>query len=174
MGTVTPSTNKARASISAPAPIRAEHITSQFSCGKPPLDDWLKFRALKSEGRSARSYVVCVGNDVVGYYCIATGSVRIEELPRKLKGDMPASVPIITLGRLAVDSGYQGLSIGKGLLKDALTRSLQISQSVGCRAVVVHAIDQDAAAFYAAFGFIAYPDGGRTFFMPIKSIADAI
>jgi predicted N-acetyltransferase YhbS len=174
MGTVT-SISQARApSISPPVPIRPDHITSQFSCGKPPLDDWLKFRALRSEGRSARTYVVCVAEEVVGYYCIATGSVRIDELPKKLAGDMPSSVPVITLGRLAVNSGYQGLKIGKGLLKDALLRSLQISQQIGCRAVLVHAIDEDAASFYAAFGFVPYPDGSRTFFMPIKKIAAAI
>lgn len=162
------------AGISAPAPIHPDHVTGPFSCGQPALDDWLKFRALKSEGRSARTYVVCVGREVVGYYCLSTGSVRIDELPKKLRGDMPSSVPIITLGRLAVATGYQGLRIGKGLLKDALLRSLQISQHVGCRAVVLHAIDEDAAAFYTAFGFTPYPSSGHTFFMPIKSIARTI
>lgn len=174
MGTVTPITDARTSGISPPVPIRPDHITGQFSCGKPSLDDWLKFRALRSEGRSARTYVVCVGEEVVGYYCIATGSVRIEEMPKKLAGDMPSSVPIITLGRLAVHTGYHGLKVGKGLLKDALLRSLQISQQIGCRAVLVHAIDEEAAAFYAGFGFIPYPNGGRTFFMPIKSIAAAI
>lgn len=161
-------------SISAPVPIQPEHVTSQFTCGKPMLDDWLKSRAFRSEGRSARTYVACVGQEVVGYYCISTGSVRIDELPKKLAGDMPASVPIIILGRLAVHSGYQGLRIGKGLLKDALLRSLQVSEQVGCRAVLVHALDEEAAAFYVAFGFIPFPAGARTLFMPIKSIAAAL
>ena len=160
--------------LSPPFPINAEHVTSGFDCGKPMLDDWLKVRALRSEGRSARTYVVCAGPDVVGYYCLATGSVRIDELPKKLAGDMPASVPVIILGRLEVDSRYQGLKIGKGLLRDALLRSLQISQQVGCRAVLVHAVDEDAAAFYAAYGFLPFPEGGRTFFMSMKSIVAAL
>jgi predicted N-acetyltransferase YhbS len=160
--------------LSPPSPINAGHVTSGFDCGKPMLDDWLKVRALRSEGRSARTYVVCAGPDVVGYYCLATGSVRIDELPKKIAGDMPASVPVIILGRLAVDSRYQGLKIGKGLLRDALLRSLQISQQVGCRAVLVHAVDEDAAAFYAAYGFLPFPEGGRTFFMPMKSIVAAL
>ncbi|MEQ1901666.1 MAG: GNAT family N-acetyltransferase [Devosia sp.] len=160
--------------MGAPEPIRPDHITSRFSCGKPALDDWLKSRALKSEGRSARTYVVCAGDEVVGYYCLATGSVRIEALPKKLRGDMPSAVPVLLIGRLAVASSHQGLRIGGGLLKDALLRSLQASTSVGCRAVLVHAIDDEAAAFYAGYGFIHFPEGERTFFMSMKAIAAAI
>jgi len=160
--------------IGPPSPISADHDTSGFNCGKSALDDWLKLRALKSEGRSARTYMVCAGLEVVGYYCLATGSVRVDELPKKLGGDMPAAVPVIILGRLAVHSGYQGRRIGRYLLKDALLRALQLSRQIGCRAVLVHAIDEDAAAFYAGFGFIAFPPGGRTFFLPIKSIAAAV
>jgi predicted N-acetyltransferase YhbS len=168
------SSGGASPAISPPVPIGSEHVTSAFTCGKPTLDDWLKSRALRSEGRSARTYVVCVGQEVVGYYCLATGSVRIDELPKKLAGDMPAAVPVIILGRLAVHAGYQGLRIGKGLLRDALLRSLQVSQQVGCRAVLVHALDEEAAAFYAAFGFLPFPEGGRSYFMGIKSIAAAL
>lgn len=160
--------------ISPPVPIGPEHATGAFDCGKPALDDWLKSRAMRSEGRSARTYVVCNGPDVVGYYCLATGSVRIDELPKKLAGDMPGSVPVIILGRLAVHSGYQGLGIGKGLLRNALLRSLQVSQQIGCRAVLVHALDEEAAAFYATFGFMPFPAGGRTHFLAIKSIAAAL
>lgn len=160
--------------LAPPVPISPDHETGSFASGKEPLDHWLKARALTSEGRSARTYVVCTGRRVVGYYCIATGSVRLEEVPRAIRGDMPSSVPVILLGRLAVDAGYQGRGIGRGLLRDALLRALHLSQSVGCRAVVVHALDEDAAAFYAGFGFIAFPAGGLTFFMPIKSIAAAL
>jgi len=160
--------------FSAPVPISVEHQTGRFACGKPALDVWLKTRALKSEGRSARTYVVCRDMEVVGYYCLATGSVRRQDLPGKLAGDMPDPTPILLIGRLAVATAYQGQSIGKGLLKDALLRALQISRQVGCRAVLVHAIDDQAAAFYASFGFIAFPAGGRSFFMPIKQIADSL
>lgn len=175
MGTVTPITPAVRAgTFSPPAPIRPEHQTGQFSCGKPPLDDWLKYRALKSEGRSARTYVVCAGDEVVGYYCLATGSVRLAEFPPKIAGDLPNPVPVILIGRLAVASSYQGMKIGKGLLRDALLRAVHVSQQAGCRAVMVHAIDADAAAFYSAFGFITYRDGERTFFMSMKQIAAAL
>lgn len=160
--------------FSPPVPIAAEHQTGQFSCGKQLLDDWLKYRALKSEGRSARSYVVCVGDEVVGYYCLATGSVRRAQFPPKLGGDLPNPVPVILIGRLAVATSYQGMKVGSGLLKDALLRAVQVSRQIGCRAVMVHAIDDEAAAFYSAFGFIAYPDGDRTYFMSIKQITAAL
>ncbi len=162
------------AELTPPTPIRPDHLTAQFSSGRPVLDDWLKQRALRSEGRSARTYVVCAGLQVVGYYCLATGSVQIDAVPRKLQGDMPAAVPVLVLGRLAVDEGYQGLRIGQGLLKDALLRALEVSRHVGCRAVLVHALDDAAASFYARFGFTAFPAGGRTFFLATKSIADAL
>lgn len=162
------------ASFTPPTPIKPEHQTGSFASGKQPLDDWLKFRALKSEGRSARTYVVAVGKVVVGYYSLATGSVRRDEAPPKISGDMPNPIPVALIGRLAVSSAYQGMGIGRGLLKDALLRCLQISQQIGCRAVMVHAIDADAAAFYSAFGFISYRDGDRTFFMSMKTVASLL
>lgn len=158
----------------APTPIEATHETAAFTCGKAALDDWLKTRALKSEGRSARTYVVCAGNSVAAYYCLATGSVRRAERLRRLAGDVPDHVPIIVIGRLAVDSRFQGMRLGKHPLKDALLRALQVSRQVGCRAVLVHAIDEDAAAFYAAYSFVRFPAASRTFFMPVKQIAAAI
>jgi len=174
MGNVTPITVKSRAGITAPAPLSSTHVLSQFSCGKPPLDDWLRFRAIKAEGRSARTYVICLGESVVGYYCFAAGAVRIDEMPKNLRRNMPQMVPVILIGRLAVDVGYQGLGLGKGLLKNALSRAVQSSKTVGARAVMVHAIDQEAAAFYASFDFLVFPQGSQTFFMPMETITASL
>ena len=161
--------------ITAPAPLDSEaHDLAQFSCGKSPLDEWLRSRAIRSEGKSARTYVVCVASRVVGYYCFAAGSVRLDEMPKKLQRNMPAMVPIILIGRLAVDTGYQGRGIGKGLLKDAFLRGLQASQAIGARAFLVHAIDAEAAAFYAGFGFIEFPAGSQTFFLPFETVRSAL
>jgi GNAT superfamily N-acetyltransferase len=161
--------------ISAPVPLDAEaHDLTQFSCGKLALDEWLHSRAARSEGKSARTYVACAANRVVGYYCFAAGSLRIDEIPKKLQRNMPAMVPVILIGRLAVDSEYQGKGIGKGLLKDAFLRGLQASQAIGARALLVHAIDAEAAAFYAGFGFIQFPVGSLTFFLPFETIRAAL
>lgn len=118
--------------------------------------------------------MVCLGTIVVAYYCLAAGAVRIDALPKKLQRNMPHLCPVFLIGRLAVDSGYQGLGIGKGLLKDALSRSLQASRTVGARAVMVHAIDTEAAAFYASFGFQVFPEGSHTSFMAMETIEQAL
>jgi predicted N-acetyltransferase YhbS len=170
VGNGTPLATGARAGISAPAPLAGSHDLSRFSCGKPPLDDWLIVRARKAEGRSARTYVSTLGAVVVGYYCFAAGSVQLGEMPKPLRRNMPQAVPVILIGRLAVDTRYQGLGVGKGLLKDAMSRALAASQTVGARAVLVHAIDEEAADFYAAFGFLAFPEGSQIFFMPMETI----
>lgn len=160
--------------FSAPAPLTHEHDLSQFSSGKPGLDDWLRNRALHNEGRFARTYVVCRGKAVVGYHAMATGAVRREGLPKKSRRNAPDTVPIVLIARLAVDERFQGRGIGRGLLKDALGRALQLSGTVGCRAVLVHAIDDEAAGFYAAFGFQAFPAGSGTYFMPMETIVAAL
>ncbi len=174
MGNVTPLPLRARQGVSAPSPLTSEVNLHDFSCGKSPLDDWLRYTALKAEARSARTYVTCLGENVVGYYCFASGAVRLDELPKKIRRNMPTFAPVTLLGRLAVDTRFQGLGIGKGLLKDALSRALHASTIIGSRAVMVHAIDDEAAAFYAAFGFQPFPEGGKTFFLPIETIAAAV
>ena len=160
--------------LSPPTPISEAHDLTSFDCGKPVLDDWLRQRALRSEGQSARTYVVCNENIVVGYYCIATGGVSHAGLPGKLKRNMPDPIPVMVVGRLAVDKNHQGRKIGRGLLKDALQRILALSKVAGIRAVMLHAMDEDAAKFYLKYGFIEYPGGSRTMFLPIESIQAAL
>jgi GNAT superfamily N-acetyltransferase len=160
-----------------PVPLTSAFDTTQFDCGKPALNDWLKRRALDAEGRSARSYVVATsGNVVVGYYCIANGAItRSGDLPRKLKHNMPDSIPVEILGRLAVDINHQGKGIGRGLMKDSLSRIIELSRIGGCCAVVVHAIDSTALPFYLRYGF--RPLLGQddcTLFLPIEEAITAL
>jgi GNAT superfamily N-acetyltransferase len=169
VGNVTPP------ALSAPAPLSSGHDLSRFDCGKPVLNDWLRNFAQRSEGKSARCFVVCAGNVVVGYHCIATGAVdRDSEAPKAMRRGMPATLPIMLIGRLAVDKQYQGQGIGKALLKDALQRILNATKDVGARAVVVHAIDDEAALFYKQYGFKAFPTDSRTLFLSIAEIAAAL
>jgi GNAT superfamily N-acetyltransferase len=111
---------------------------------------------------------------VVTYYCLATGSVRRAHVPSRLGRNTPDPVPVIILGRLAVDRQFSRRGMGSAILKDAFARVLQASAVVGCRAVLVHAIDDEAAAFYAQYGFIEYPASTRTFFLPIETLAAAV
>jgi GNAT superfamily N-acetyltransferase len=160
--------------LAPPVPISESHDRSRFACGKPDLDDWLKRHALTSEGRSARTYVVCSGATVVGYYCLATGAEKRDAMPKKIRQGNPDPVPLIIVGRLAVDSAFQGQGVGPGLLKDALIRAALASKIVGCRAVLVHAIDDRAVAFYSEAEFMEFPGGSRTMFLPIDTIAAAL
>ncbi|MGC9953381.1 MAG: GNAT family N-acetyltransferase [Rhizomicrobium sp.] len=160
--------------LSAPEPISDTHETDRFDCGKDALNDWLRSRAAKSEGRSARCYVVCAGRVVVGYYCLATGAVMHSGAPRALRANLPDPTPVMVLGRLAVDKEFQGRGIGKDMLRDALVRVLQASRVVGARALIVHAIDDEAVPFYAAFGFRSFAGDARTMFLPIEAIKRAV
>lgn len=175
MGQITEFPERGRKTISPPAPIRNEHDIRQFDCGKPLLTDWLKNRAMKSEGKTARTYVVCEGNVVVGYYSLATGGVVRAEVPKVLSGHgTPGTVPIVILGRLAVDARHHKQGIGSGLLQDALRRTLEVSMTIGAAAVLVHAIDDDTKAFYTNYGFLAFPADSRTLFLPMETLGASL
>jgi GNAT superfamily N-acetyltransferase len=161
--------------LNAPVPLKREHDLAQFDSGKPALDNWLRNLALRSEGKSARCYVVCKENAVVAYHCVASGAIeRDSAAPDALRKAMPPSLPIMLIGRLAVDKRYQDQGLGKALLKDALQRILHAAKEVGARAVLVHAIDDEAVAFYARYGFKIFPPGSKTLYLPIEEIAAAL
>jgi GNAT superfamily N-acetyltransferase len=159
---------------SPPAPIDSTQDASDFICGREALDVWLKTLALKAEGRTARTYAACDGNVVIGYYCLATGSVTRAAAPGNVRRNAPDPIPVMIIGRLAVDRRYQGRGIGSAMLRDALRRVLQASEVVGCGAVVVHAIDDAAGAFYALHGFEEFPVGSRTMFLPLETLRRAL
>ena len=160
--------------LSAPAPLSSSHQLDRFDCGKASLNDWLRQRALRSEGKSARCFVACVGKEVVAYYAMAAGAVARERLSGKLARNMPEAVPVVVIGRMAIDTRYQGRGLGAALLKDAFVRILNAAREIGARAVLVHAIDDDVVAFYARYGFKPLPGEVRTLFLPLEDIAAAL
>ena len=144
--------------ISAPERLTPEHKVTEFDCGVAELDDWLRRRALGNEERGAsRTYVVHAAKRVVGYYALANGAVAQETTTGKVRRNMPDPVPVMVLGRLAVDRAYQGRGIGRGLLRDAILRTLQASEIAGIRAILVHAISEEARQFYEKCGFVSSP-----------------
>jgi GNAT superfamily N-acetyltransferase len=163
-----------QAKLSAPVPLKAEHDLSNFDCGEPALDDWLKQRALKNESRFSRTYVVCEGASVVAYFCISAGAVDREAAPGKLRRNAPDAIPVSVIGRLAVSRAYAGRGLGADILSDALRRIAIASQSIGIGAVLVQAKDRRAKQFYMACAeFIEYPAESRTLFLPIETIIAA-
>jgi predicted N-acetyltransferase YhbS len=161
--------------VTAPEPITASHLIEAFACGIPVLDDWLKRRALKNEVSGAsRTFVVCHDGQVVGYYALATGSVEHRDAPGKLRRNMPDPIPMMVLGRLAVDQRWQRAGIGRGLLKDAVLRSISVSQQAGVKALLVHALSEDVKTFYVRNGFLASPLDPMTLIISLQDAAHCL
>jgi GNAT superfamily N-acetyltransferase len=160
--------------LSAPLPLTSEHDLSVFDCGEHALNDWLRNRALRNESRFSRTYVVCEGDVVVAYFCISAGAIERNAAPGKVRRNAPDTIPVSVIGRLAVDRRYAGKGLGADILSDALRRIAIASQSIGIGAVLVHAKDEAAKRFYMRCAeFIAYPEEGRTLFLPIETVIAA-
>jgi GNAT superfamily N-acetyltransferase len=158
-------------SWSAPAPLAAAHERDAFASGEPTLDHWLRHRALGNEIRgTSRTYVACVDRRVFAYYCLATGSVGSALAPGRLRRNMPDPIPVMVLGRLAVDRQWQGRGVGRALLRDAVLRTLQVSEMVGVKALMVHALSEEAGRFYGPLGFYPSPTHPRTLFLPLAAV----
>ncbi len=146
------------AGLTPPVRLTAAHNVSQFNCGTPELTNWLARHALKNEtGGGSRTYVVCHRNDVVGYYSLAAGAIARADAPKPMQRNMPDPIPVVVLGRLAVDRTWQGQGIGKHLLQDAILRVLKAAEIAGVKAILVHAISEEVKSFYLARRFMESP-----------------
>lgn len=153
-----------------PERLTAQHEVADFFSGASALDDWLKRHALKNEVSGAsRTYVVCVGQKIIGYYSLAAGSILQSEAPGHIRRNMPDPIPVILLGRLAVEQSWQGKGIAKGLLRDAVLRTISVADITGIRGILVHAISEDAKHFYKSCGFQESPVNPMTLMATIKN-----
>ncbi|HXW19668.1 MAG TPA: GNAT family N-acetyltransferase [Roseiarcus sp.] len=157
--------------IARPEPLTEGHSTSEFDCGKPPLTEWLRVWALKNQGKSARTFVIAERGAVVSHYALTTGAVYHEGAPAALRRNMPDPVPIMLMGRLAVDLRWQRRGIGQAMMRDVFIRIANVNKDAGFAALLVHAIDDEAVGFYLKFGMRLFPDRSRTLFLPIATIA---
>jgi GNAT superfamily N-acetyltransferase len=157
--------------LSAPEPLTAAHDVSEFSCGKPTLDHWLKTRALSNQQKGFTAVLVFhKAARVVGYYGLAPTAVVPAVLPRSIRtGQPPDPVPCLLLGQLATDTEWAGKGIGTGLVKHALQRCVQAAALVGGRALMVNSVDDEAASFWLRRGFMPSKDDPLILF---RSIAD--
>jgi GNAT superfamily N-acetyltransferase len=161
--------------IGAPEHLTATHDISTFDCGIPALNDWLKKRAVSNEESGAsRTYVVCSLGRVVGYYALANGGVALASAPGRVRRNMPDPLPVMIVGRLAVEQGWQGRNIGRSLLRDAVLRTLQAAEIGGIRAILVHAISEDAKQFYERNGFSVSPVDPMTLMITIADAKKAL
>lgn len=162
--------------LNAPTLLTANHQVGGFDSGKPSLDDWLKRRALKNQSEGAsRTYVVTSdAGDVFAYYALAAGSVIAAGATGAVRRNMPSPIPVVILARLAVDRRLQGKGFGTALLKDALLKTMQAANTIGVRALLIQALDEDAAAFYEKFGFSRSPADSLVLMMPLKAVMERI
>lgn len=161
--------------ISSPEHLTASHDLSAFDSGVPDLDNWLRKRAFANEETGAsRTYVVCARGRVVGYYALAGGGVAHGQAPGRVRRNMPDPVPVMILGRLAVDRDWQGHGLGRSLLRDAVLRTLQAAEIGGIRAILVHAISEDAKRFYHRYGFQDTPVDPMTLMITMADAKKAL
>jgi GNAT superfamily N-acetyltransferase len=162
--------------LSAPEPIAAHHQTDAFSCGKPALDAWLKTRALANQRNGFAAVMVAhEANRVAGFYALAPTAILSASMPRSLRtGQSPNPVPCLLLGQLATDRQWAGRGLGTALLAHALRRSVRAAELVGGRALVVKAIDDEAAAFWRRRGFRPSRDDQMLLFRSKADIAEAL
>ncbi len=154
-------------------PFAPHHDRSHFSCGVPALDEFVRTQISQYERRGlGRSYVIADNSRVIGYYTLAAGAIEFRHLPPESARRLPRHpVPVVLLGRLAVDQSHQDKGLGAALLKDALVRSAQIAKELGAYAIHVEALSDDAVAFYQHFGFLLSPRP-RSLFLSIAAIPD--
>jgi GNAT superfamily N-acetyltransferase len=161
-----------KAPYAAPAPLSEEHDCDGFDCGHALLNDWLRRYAFQNQrANAARTFVVCREQErrVICYYSLAVGVVdHTAASARVRKGLARHPIPVMVLARLAVDIRHQGIKIGRGLLKDAILRTLQAADIAGIRAIFVHAKDDRARGFYERFGFEPSPIHPLQLMMLIK------
>lgn len=122
------------------------------------LDDWLRKRALANQTSGAsRTFVACEGGRVVAYYALASSAISVTQAPGRFRRNMPEPIPVVVLARLAVSGTHHGKGIGRGLFQDAARRVINAADAIGIRGMIVHAISDEAAAFYRKLGFDPSP-----------------
>ncbi len=157
--------------LSPPAPIAADYKLTNFDCGEPSLNDWLKKRALKNHASGAsRCFVISADSRVVGYYSLSAGAISHEAAPKAMRRNMPNPLPILLLGRLAIDQRYHNHGLGQALLRDAMLRAVSVSGHAGVFALLVHALSEPAKQFYLSRGFVQSPIQPMTLFITLETI----
>jgi GNAT superfamily N-acetyltransferase len=144
--------------LSTPEALRPAHVLAAFDSGVMSLDDWLKRRALNNQASGAsRTFVVCDRDAVVAYYALAASAVAPNAAPGRFRRNMPDPIPVVVLARLAVARSHQGQGLGRGLFRDAAKRVMHAAESIGIRGLLVHAVSDEAKAFYVSLGLDVSP-----------------
>ena len=161
--------------LTGPDPIAANHVRAGFDCGQAALDRWLVARAIKNERKGAsRTHVLSDREIVVAYYCLSAGSVAQGSAPGRIRRNVPDPIPVMLLGRLAVAQSHQGRRLARAPVRDAFLRTSQAADIAGIRALLVHALDEEAVRFYRHLGFIGSPVDPHTLMLRLTTAVKAL
>ena len=160
--------------VSAPHPLTERDDCSAFDCGEPSLNDWLQRKALANQISGASLTFVstetgAAANQVLGYYALAAGAASHTESPGAIRRNMPDPIPVMVLGRLAIDCSCHGQGLGSALLQDAILRTMNVAENVGIRALLVHALHNKAREFYLHHGFSESPISATTLLLRLPA-----
>jgi GNAT superfamily N-acetyltransferase len=164
-------------SFARPRAITPHDDVASFSCGEQSLDNWLNLRAIKNEAAGSSRTFVSIERDsalIAGYYCLSASGLARDDAGGALARNAPDPIPVILIGRLAVDSRFQGAGVGASLLQNAVLKSVEAARIVGSRAILVDALDDGAVAFYRRFGFALVPRSTRVMYLLMKDIEATI
>lgn len=162
--------------LKKPEPLNKDHNLTDFNSNYSELDEWLKKYAFQSKmSGSASTFIIADNNIVVGFYSLTVGQVEADEASERIKRGMGKyPIPVVILARLAVIQAYQGKGIGKAMLRDAISKTLQIAEQGGVRALLVHAIDEKAKTFYKRYGFEPSPIRDNQLLLLLKDAKNVI
>jgi GNAT superfamily N-acetyltransferase len=161
--------------LSRPEPLSDVHELADFSSGVASLDEWLRRRARANQiSGASRTFVVAEANKVLGYYALASGGIAVTTSVGRFRRNMPDPIPVVVLGRLAIDRSQQGKGLGRALFRDCALRVAHAADTIGIRGIVVHAISEEAKAFYMALGFDPSPVEPMTLMVTLGDIRPLI
>lgn len=156
--------------------LHRRHAVEEFDCGQEPLNRFLvRYALVNQQANASQTYVGSADDKIIGFYTLVVGEIAYAEASARMtKGLARHPIPVMVLARLAVSTAWQGKGVGAGLIKDALARTLQAADIAGIRAVVVHAKDSNARAFYEHFGFVSLLTDPRHLYALVKDLRRAI
>ena len=158
-----------------PEPLAETHDLNDFFSGVSSLDDWLKRRARPNQVSGAsRTFILAEERRVIGYYALASGAVTVADSTGRFRRNMPDPIPVAVLGRLAIDRSQQGRGLGRALFRDCALRVAHAADAIGIRSILVHAISEQAKAFYLALGFDPSPSEPMTLMVTLADIRELL
>ena len=161
--------------LQAPEPLDAGHSLGPFDSGVASLDDWLRRRALRNQASGAsRIFVVRDAGEVAGYYALAASAVAPDAAPGRFRRNMPDPIPVVVLARLAIARGHHGRGLGRALFQDAANRVVHAAEAIGIRGLLVHAISEEAKAFYLRLGLDPSPLDPMTLMTTVVALKAAL